>query len=313
MSYERFKKYIQAHIKRYLPPEYGNVEVKVERQTGNNGVKTDVLGFSIEGRGTLWFGLMPMYEAYQRGDDVAHIMRNVAESYLKFNEQGGVVPAKNLSYDAMKNNIFVSARNIEMNQEILPYIPHEIKDGLAFVYMAHIQSPNEGRGTILLNYSHLNAWGITEETLKEKAWENMRSCYCPELIDMDDLMCSILGRNLFPDECFPDLWYVLTNQHRHYGAAYAFDEKILEQIGNELGADFFVLPSTVHETILIKNVPELRIGYDLSGLSKLVKMMNREAILPEEVLSDEVYQYSRESHKLTKVVEEPEQGMTMTM
>ena len=61
-----------------------------------------------------------------------------------------------------------------------------------------------------------------------------------------------------------------------------------------IGGNFYVLPSSVHELILI---PE-RYGMDKRRLQEMVKEINRTEVENEEVLSDNVYYYSRKEERL---------------
>ena len=48
-----------------------------------------------------------------------------------------------------------------------------------------------------------------------------------------------------------DIFYVLTNRYRNFGAACLLYEGCLERIGEKLGGEFYVLPSSVHEVIIL--------------------------------------------------------------
>ena len=50
--------------------------------------------------------------------------------------------------------------------------------------------------------------------------------------------------------------------------------------------DFYILPSSVHETLIVR-----RGTNEPSGLLEMVRCVNTDAVLPEEKLTDSVYQY----------------------
>ena len=91
-----------------------------------------------------------------------------------------------------------------------------------------------------------------------------------------------------------DVMYVLTNSLRNYGAACLFYPHVLEMVGEMLKEDYYVLPSSVHEVII---VPESK-ALDADEMSEMVVEINETQVEPEEVLSDHAYFYQRDSKKL---------------
>ena len=88
--------------------------------------------------------------------------------------------------------------------------------------------------------------------------------------------------------------YVLTNQSKYYGASGILDHSTLHRISEQIG-DFIVLPSSIHEVIIIPKNEDMG---DYSRLAAMVKEVNAAVVLPEERLSDHVYVYSRDNEKL---------------
>ena len=82
---------------------------------------------------------------------------------------------------------------------------------------------------------------------------------------------------------------VLTNSTGIFGAASLFYPFILEMIGERMGGNYYILPSSVHETILIPDNED----YLLSELEEMVWEINRTELMAEDWLSDSVYYYDR--------------------
>ena len=99
--------------------------------------------------------------------------------------------------------------------------------------------------------------------------------------------------------------YVLTNEHRCEGAAMILSDSICQEIASWMG-DFYVLPSSIHETILIPK----EISSDYRGLSSMVQEVNESAVEPGDRLSDHVYEYDSKTHELSRCdwKEERERG-----
>ena len=72
---------------------------------------------------------------------------------------------------------------------------------------------------------------------------------------------------------------------------------MLEQIAEKFGSDLYILPSSVHEVILLPVPGKLR--GSVEDMRNMVREVNASDDLPEEeVLSDEVFYYDREKREL---------------
>ena len=121
--------------------------------------------------------------------------------------------------------------------------------------------------------------------------------YCPPVFSaMGDVLRSA-GCDIFPANVHPVEMYVLSNRDKQYGAAYMFDTEVMDRIAEEIGGDIVVIPSSIHESILLRKQEDM----DFDFLRKMVKEVNRTQLYPTEILSDEVYQYSRDTQTLSRV------------
>ena len=88
--------------------------------------------------------------------------------------------------------------------------------------------------------------------------------------------------------------YILTNKERRYGAGTIFYPGIMEQAQKLLGDNFYILPSSIHECILI---PEEG-NYDQDRLSEMVAEINEQHVDAREVLSDQAYYYLKKDGRI---------------
>ena len=89
--------------------------------------------------------------------------------------------------------------------------------------------------------------------------------------------------------------YVLTNQSHLNGASALLYKDILRDFAHSLEENFYILPSSIHEVIL---VPANGI-MSKNSLELMVKDVNQKEVSPMERLSDHVYFYDRFTHKIT--------------
>lgn len=89
--------------------------------------------------------------------------------------------------------------------------------------------------------------------------------------------------------------FVISNEQGINGAAAVLDENLMAKVTEELGEDFYVLPSSIHECIVIPAE-----NMDVNELKAMVQEVNDTQVMPQEKLSDQVYQYDQDSHQLVR-------------
>lgn len=80
---------------------------------------------------------------------------------------------------------------------------------------------------------------------------------------------------------------VLTNERQTNGAATIFYPGVLKEISEKHGTSLFLIPSSIHEFLILEDNGM----YSPVELESMVKEVNNSSLLPEELLSDNVYYY----------------------
>ena len=79
--------------------------------------------------------------------------------------------------------------------------------------------------------------------------------------------------------------------------------KALKQAADSIGGDFWILPSSIHELIL---VPLRGMETDAPELEKIVRDVNDTQVRPDEILSYHVYRYHRNTETVSMEWQEEE-------
>ena len=90
--------------------------------------------------------------------------------------------------------------------------------------------------------------------------------------------------------------YVISNEMGLHGAASILYDEPLQEVAQLLGEDLYILPSSIHEIIVVPcsmGEPE--------HLSEMVKDINAGVVRAEEVLSDNVYVYDKNTRSISMV------------
>ena len=161
--------------------------------------------------------------------------------------------------------------------------------------------------------------GVKSYQLPKRVWDAMEfggvDEYFPKLLENtgclfpEQLMCmeqirlpytenggpAFAVRLSEPDETLREQkLYILSNEKKINGAAVILYPNLLKRLGERFGGDYYLIPSSVHEWILLKDTDE----EEVSRLNGTVREVNATQVEPEEVLSNHVYLYSVEKESL---------------
>ncbi len=250
------------------------------------------------------------YEEYKKGTAIETIVEKLYEIY----ERNHLVKSVDLSgftdYEQAKKHIAFKVINYEKNWELLKEVPHKVIYNLAIVfYYTVTEEPFDGKATILIHHSHLEHWKISEEELYRNAMINAPVMLPAKVENIENVMIKLLGKNsrkeqeeileffgeTDKEDKFP--MYVLSNRKRILGAACMFYPGVLKNFANKKQTNFYILPSSVHEVILL---PETY-SSDKRFLLEMVTEINRTQVEETEVLADAVYFYDRICDKMERI------------
>lgn len=299
MSFEEFTDHILQEI---CVRADGAFQVKKHDVIKNNNVKQTGITVMKEGVDIEpCVYLDELYREYETdGMKLDEVVDEVYKMILKCEED---MPDVDLSgfrnWETVHGDIYPKLVNAEQNKELLEKIPHRNFMDLAVVYYAVARNQaQEDIGTILIYNGHMEIWGQEEENLYQTAMRNMRADGEADFVTLESVVKHILRGITLPDDESKDLrsknMYILTNHRRCFGAAEILDKKTLRTIADQIGDRFIVLPSSVHETIVLPPKEEA----EYRRLADMVREVNDTQVDVEERLSDHVYVYSRDEEML---------------
>ncbi len=237
------------------------------------------------------------YQDFLGGRDLDDICTTV-EKLITENEITEEIDVDELiDFDRIKDNIVFKLINYAQNEELLQTVPYRKYLDLAVVYYIIVSNDLFEGASILINNNHLKLWNITGEEIDEIAKENSPVVLKAELKSMADVFNELLLRE---GECDFDLtsecnMYVLSNSEKMFGAAAILYENIISDFSEKLGCDLYILPSSVHEVII---VPSDSVEFS-DKLDEMICEVNETQLPRSEVLSDHFYYYSKADDCIT--------------
>jgi len=311
MQFDEFKKYVAENIKTYLPQEYENASVSVRQATKNNNISLSALCIVGEHKTAPNIYLEQFYVHYLFGMPMEDVMECIADVYLNSLRPDINITREDFTYEKLKDSIGVSVCNAAKNRKLLQDVPHEIKGDFALTYHVKMSLGEDGEGVVQLHNSHLDMWGIDENTLRETAWHNMEHHFPYRLSDVHDMIEEEFDVSKLPGYGRNTTMYLLSNPDRFHGAAYMFSDRAMREVAEKFGADMLVTPLSVHECVLLRH-DEIQ---DMDELKEMVEYIYKTRIRPEHALTADIYLFACQEQTLSKLdsTQSQEQGMTQQM
>ncbi len=300
MTYQEFVCAIEKRMNQKLE---GGIKASQYTAVKNNGkVKKGLL---IEAPGvnispTIY--LEEFYHRYLDGELVDELVQDILNFYRIVKCDRSMDTNDIEHYDKIQDKIVFKLVHTEKNRELLGGVPHiEVLD-LSIVFYVLLDVNSQGTATMTVNNEHLQYWDVTADELLALARKNVARLLPAELFTMqqavDVILCTVPGKreNLLNESVTEadDFMYVLSNPIRSFGAACIIYPDVLDMAGQVLGEDYYVLPSSVHEVVL---VPASK-GMKPEDMNAMVTEINQTQVAEEEILSNHAYLYQREARRL---------------
>ena len=291
MNYQEFLTYIKDNISNRLTD---GRTVRIEPIQKNNGMVYDgliIVDPFINISPTIY--LNHYYQHYLSGASASDICDAIFSSYEKN------LPTKDFDislfrdFSKAKSHIVMKLVNFERNHELLQTVPHIPYLDLAIIFVCCIMEFKHDFATILIQNQHLDFWGINTETLYDIAKTNTPVIQ-PYLFEhMTDTLPELSKQN---HPHFPKLpLYILTNQQKINGATSILYEGLLEELADKLESDLIILPSSIHEVIVLPANEDTR---NTTDYNYMINEVNTTQLSVDEILSDHAYYYSREKKEV---------------
>ena len=226
-------------------------------------------------------------EFIKNGLSVAEISDKIIEMYEQAMED---MPDINIpeitSWDYAKDNLLLCVQK-KSSEDIIK------KDFLDLeVYVRVKVRVKITNGSYKVNSCNLQKLGITEEELFKRAYEVTKENIFIE--DMRKAMAQLMGFSVDEIPLSPeDMLLVLSNKEKSYGASAILFPDVLKSIAEEYNSNLVILPSSIHECIIkFDDMPNAEV------YNNMVREVNENEVLPEEVLSDHAYRFDRKSGKV---------------
>ena len=302
-----FAEGVAKDIRNFLPAKYENAEFQVMQMNKNNGVQMVGVQVRLQEENVCPVVYVePFFNEIRLGEPVEKVMNEIARCM----EEAGNVPFLHsginpMDYDSVKEHLAVMLVNTQANKRMLQEMPHEnMEDLSAICYVDFPVESNDGKATMKVKNEHLKMWNVDAKEMFQQARANTQPVNTPILQSMDEMLLSIFNEeghatNLLDENVdfglrSHDMLYALTNVEKQYGASMITQPEVLNKLEQLFPEGFYVLPSSVHEVLIVPDNGEM----EPKMLGEMVREVNKNEVERQEVLSDRVYSYDKEKHQI---------------
>ena len=290
MNYEEFKQQIVDDLKDRLGDDY-NLSVNEVKKLNQS---YEAVTVTPEGSNVgVNMPLDKLYAALQ--DDVPYEAVvdkavNAIENGLNRAPEFDVIMLRD--YDQMKDKLAMEVVSAEANAEMLETVPHKNIEDMAVVYRFVLESSENGGASILVTNQLLENMGVTPDQLHADAMENAPLLRPAVITGMSELMAEMMGVEnaemmglvVAPED---EKMFVATVPDKTHGASVLAYQDFMDQAAERVGGDFFILPSSIHECLIVPDNGEMK----YEDLQAMVKDVNATQVDPADKLTDSVYHY----------------------
>lgn len=293
MEFTNFTTLVQREVEKRAGKNY---RVKLNDVMKNNGVVLRGITLMQDDSNispTIY--LNPYYDAYENGDTtLGTVIDEVIDTYERNKINRSIDMKFFLNYETVRSRIIFKLINTEKNRELLRDVPYIPFHDLSIVFQCLVSEERFGNASILIHNVHLQLWKVNARELYECALENTPLLQGYELADMNTVLEEMKALGGIDDEEIEDMqqevpMYVLSNKSRINGASCILYKDILKDFAMVVDKDLYVLPSSIHEVILLPSDGT----QESEQLKEMVREINQSQVEEEEVLSDSVYYYRR--------------------
>ena len=309
MDFNEFKDELIEVIKEKMEK---NTSISIHTVNKNNGITLNGVVIMSEAETispTIY--LEPFFEMAKKGKDMNELADEIlvlnAEQKNKFNFD--VDEFQDINVTGKK--ILYKLINYDKNEELLKNVPHRRWQDLAIVYYVLVSCDELGTGTILIRNEHMKLWNVGEQELYVLAMENAPKLLKKTIKTMAEIILDFMDEKLMDSEENeitvkaakefgenpPIKMYVMGNKVKLNGAGVILYDRALASFAEYTESDFYILPSSIHEVILVPANEEV----DEQSLLSLVREVNENNVTEEEWLSDNIYKYSRSENSVEMI------------
>ena len=300
MDFEAFKNELMELITQELDNRgIENLSLRFDSINSPDGQNERLVVSVGDSKMSMAFRLREIFRDVENGEDMEHavnrMVNTIKESISVIETKEQDVKAFVTDYEKVKDNTYL--RLVPGDSPILGETPHKkIEDMALVVSIALVDFSDEhGKSVVVVSKPLMEMYGIDEQQLFADAERNSLSYEPVVFTPLGEMIKNLIQAENLPDPADEGIIaYIATNRTGFHGASVVTYPDFCKEAAETMGGSFYLIPSSVHEFILIKDdgTPKAK------DLNKMIKNVNETVLEPRDFLSNQCYHYDAKSKTL---------------
>lgn len=300
MDFEEFKDELMWLLNHELDNRgIDNVSLRFDSINSPDGQNERLVVSVGESKMSMAFRLREIYRDVENGEEIKHAVdrmcNTIKESISVIETKEQDVKAFITDYEKVKDNTYL--RLVPGDSPILGETPHKKVEDMALVVSIALVdfSDENGKSVVVVSKPLMEMYGIDEQQLFADAERNSLQYEPVVFTPLGQMIKDLIKAENLPDPADEGIIsYIATNRSGFHGASVVSYPDFCEKAAETLGGSFYLIPSSVHEFILLKDdgTPKAK------DLNKMIKNVNETVLEPRDFLSDQCYHYDAKTKTL---------------
>ena len=300
MDYESFKTDLMDLVSKEVKDrELKDISLKYDTIDSPDGMTERLMVSVGESKMSMAFRLRDIFRDVENGEPMdkatCKIVNTIEENISVIKTKEDDVKSFVTDYEKVKDHTFL--RLIPGDSPVLKTTPHRKIEDMALVVNIHLDdfSDENGKSVVVVSKPLMEMYGIDEAKLFADAEKNSLANEPLVLTPLVDMIQHLISGEDLPDpEDVGIVTYIATNKSGFQGASVLAYPDFAEKAAKTMGGSYYMLPSSVHEFILIKDDGR----QNARELNKMVRNVNETVLEARDFLSDQCYHYDAKEKKL---------------
>ena len=267
---------------------------------------------NLSGKQLCGIDVKDLYERYMEGSSMESISYSVQDEIEKLKTvgmlEGEMTPD---SYQKIRKYLFVKPLNKKAHSLELEDAVHKDVGDIACVVYMMLSNTNE-YFCVKIKNQHLKQWKMTKEAVMEEALKNTCQMAPPLICTNDE---NKWGGSFMENGAFclsksdKVMGVRLSTNTKEYGAISVFYPGVLQRLAQLMGSDLYILFTSGNEST-IYSANESNLENIKAELNEMVIEYGNGMVYEDDLLSEELYYYSRIEDKISVYMEKVKVSFT---
>ena len=299
MTYDDFKTEVVEQLKLRLPEEYDDYTGQTIQKTNSNSYEGLTICSAQNKRAPhAVMNFTKAYDDYLNGTPIERIV-DVFEGYVTAPSELPGAPETDIAstiadFEKVKDKILPRVINVHTNRDYIQNKVYKYIKGtdMVITYNVIVGSDENGVASVGITKELAKHWKVKQTDIIDVAMNNLKK----EAFTLQTLpeygMSMIFGieaKNYkiedLKDKTLIENGLILSNKNGTFGAMHILNKDLLTEI-SKIAGEIYILPSSVHEVILLPKEPA-----KLESLRELVKQTNEEQVELKDRLTNSVLEF----------------------